>query len=51
MTGLVAAAFFASALLQTLSVYGGNYSGFLHLSRDVAAPRRFSRNARRWPGR
>ncbi len=35
--GLMAAGFFASMMLQTLATYGGNYSGFLHLSRDVAA--------------
>ena len=34
--GALGAAFFASAMLQTLAAYGGNYSGFLHLSRDVA---------------
>jgi hypothetical protein len=37
MTGIAGAAFFASAMLQTLPAYDGNYSGFLHLSRDVAA--------------
>jgi hypothetical protein len=29
--------FVASAMLQTLAGYEGNYSGFLHVSRDVAA--------------
>jgi len=37
MTGLAAAAFFASALLQTLPSYDGRYNGFLHIARDVAA--------------
>src|SRR5205085_8935874 len=37
MSGALGAAFFASAMLQALSTYGGNYSGFLHLSREVAA--------------
>ena len=37
LSGALGAAFFASAMLQTLAVYGGNYSGFLHLSREVAA--------------
>ena len=36
-TGVVGAVFVASAMLQTLATYGGNYSGFLHISRDVAA--------------
>ena len=36
MSGALGAAFFASAMLQALGTYGGNYSGFLHLSRDVA---------------
>jgi hypothetical protein len=35
-SGFVAAGFFASAMLQALSAYGGNYSGFIHLSREVA---------------
>jgi hypothetical protein len=35
--GLVAAAFFAAAMFQTRASYDGNYSGFLHLDRDVAA--------------
>ena len=30
-------AFVASAMLQTLAAYDGNYSGFLHIARDVAA--------------
>jgi hypothetical protein len=34
--GLTALAFAASAMLQTLDAYGGNYSGFLHMSREVA---------------
>jgi hypothetical protein len=37
LSGALGAAFFASAMLQTLAAFGGNYSGFLHLSRDVAA--------------
>lgn len=37
LSGVLGATFFASAMLQTLSTYGGNYSGFLHVSRDVAA--------------
>ena len=37
MTGLAAAAFFASAVFQTLPSYDGRYSGFLHIDRDVAA--------------
>jgi hypothetical protein len=36
MSGALGAAFFASVMLQALGSYGGNYSGFLHLSRDVA---------------
>ncbi len=36
LSGALGAAFFASAMLQALGTYGGNYSGFLHLSRDVA---------------
>jgi hypothetical protein len=36
-TGIVGAAFFASAMLQALAAYSGNYSGFLHVSREVAA--------------
>jgi hypothetical protein len=36
-SGIAGALFFASAMLQTLAGFGGNYSGFLHLSRDVAA--------------
>jgi len=28
-------AFFGSAMIQTLATYGGNYSGFLHLSHEV----------------
>jgi hypothetical protein len=35
-SGVLGALFFASAMLQTLAVYGGNYSGFLHLSTQVA---------------
>jgi hypothetical protein len=34
--GAVGALFFASAMLQTLGSYGGNYSGFLHVAREVA---------------
>jgi hypothetical protein len=37
LSGAVGAAFFASAMLQALGTYGGNYSGFLHVSREVAA--------------
>ena len=29
--GAIGAAFFASAMFQTLAIYGGNYSGFLHI--------------------
>ena len=36
-TAVLGAAFFASAMFQTLATYDGNYSGFLHLSREVAA--------------
>ena len=36
MSGALGAAFFASVVLQALGSYGGNYSGFLHLSRAVA---------------
>jgi hypothetical protein len=35
--GALSAAFFASAMLQLLANYQGNYSGFLHLSRGLAA--------------
>jgi hypothetical protein len=35
-SGVLGALFFASAMLQTLASYGGNYSGFLHLSTQVA---------------
>ena len=35
--GAIGAAFFTSAMLQTLATNQGNYSAFLHLSRDVAA--------------
>lgn len=37
LSGALGAALFASAMLQALGTYGGNYSGFLHVSRDVAA--------------
>jgi hypothetical protein len=37
VAGAIAAAFVISAMLQTLSAYNGNYSGFLHIARDVAA--------------
>jgi len=37
VAGAIAAAFVASAMLQTLAAYDGNYSGFLHIARDVAA--------------
>jgi hypothetical protein len=37
VVGAIAAAFMASAMLQTLAAYDGNYSGFLHIARDVAA--------------
>jgi len=36
ITGIIAASFFASAMLQTLDRFGGNYSGFLHLSHSYA---------------
>ena len=36
MSGALGAAFFASVVPQALGSYGGNYSGFLHLSRAVA---------------
>jgi hypothetical protein len=36
-SGAIGAIFFASMMLQTLSSYQGNYSGFLHISRDTAA--------------
>jgi hypothetical protein len=36
MSGAAGAAFFASAMLQTLGAFGGNYSGFVHLSKTVA---------------
>jgi hypothetical protein len=36
MSGALCAAFFGSAMLQALATYGGNYSSFLHVSRDVA---------------
>jgi hypothetical protein len=35
LSGALGAAFFASAMLQALGTYGGNYSGFLHVSREV----------------
>ncbi len=35
--GAIGAAFFASAMFQTLAIYGGNYTGFLHIAREVAA--------------
>ena len=41
--GVIGAAFFASAMLQTLAANQGNYSAFLHLSRDVAAHAPFLR--------
>ena len=37
VSGALGAAFFASAMLQTMAIYDGNYSGFIHLSRDVAS--------------
>ena len=37
LTGAMGAAFFTSAMLQTLAIYGGNYSGFVHISREAAA--------------
>lgn len=37
LTAAMGAAFFASAMFQTLAIYRGNYSGFLHISREVAA--------------
>jgi hypothetical protein len=43
LSGALGAAFFASALLQTSATYGGNYSGFLHLDRNVAARAPFLR--------
>ena len=43
LCGALGAGFFASAMLQMLATYGGNYSGFLHLSRDVAARAPFLR--------
>jgi hypothetical protein len=36
-SGTLAAAFFASAMFQTLGDYGSNYSGFIRLARDVAS--------------
>jgi len=36
-SGALGAAFFTSMLIQTVTIYGGNYSGFIHLSRDVAS--------------
>jgi hypothetical protein len=36
LSGLLGAAFFASAMLQALGAFGGNYSGFLHVSKVVA---------------
>jgi hypothetical protein len=41
--GLLGAAFFASGVVHTLAGYGGNYSGFLHLSKEVAARAPFLR--------
>jgi hypothetical protein len=43
LSGALGAAFFASALVQTSATYGGNYSGFLHLDRSVAARAPFLR--------
>jgi hypothetical protein len=37
VSGALGAAFFASAVLQTVTAYNGSYSGFIHLSRDVAS--------------
>jgi hypothetical protein len=37
LAGALGAAFFGSALLQTSAAFGWNYSGFLHLDRNVAA--------------
>lgn len=42
-SGAIGAAFFASMMLQTLTDYRGNYSGFLHLSRGMAATAPFLR--------
>jgi hypothetical protein len=42
-TGVAAAVFIASAVLHTLPAYQGNYSGFLHISRDVAGAAPFLR--------
>jgi hypothetical protein len=44
VTGVVAASFFASVMLQTLDSFGGNYSGFLHLSRSYAQELPFLRD-------
>jgi len=35
--GALGAAFYGSAMHQTLATFDGNYSGFVHVSRDVAA--------------
>jgi hypothetical protein len=36
LSGLLGLAFFASAMLQVLGTFGGNYSGFVRISRTVA---------------
>jgi hypothetical protein len=42
--GLLSLCFFGSAMLQTLSDYRGNYSGFLHITHTVAARAPFLRD-------